>query len=89
MEVLVSGLASANPPGAIRIDTNDPMRAERRATLVLLAGGLAEGDPIPDFRLPMINRCEEGDCTTEPECFQHYDPQWGQMPILIAFYTSW
>ena len=71
------------------LDSKDPMRDERRATLVVLEGGLALGDPIPTFRLPVTNTCIEGVCSQEVSCFHLDDSQWQGMPILLAFYTSW
>jgi len=71
------------------LDSKDPMRDERRATLVVLEGGLAVGDPIPSFRLPVTNTCAGGVCSQEVNCFHLDDSQWQGMPILLAFYTSW
>jgi len=73
----------------VRLDSNDPMQDERRATLVVLEGGLAVGDSVPPFRLPITNSCAEGLCSQEVNCFHLDDSQWEGMPILLAFYTSW
>jgi hypothetical protein len=73
----------------VRLDSNDPMRAERRATLVVLEGGLAVGDSVPPFRLPITNSCQGDVCSQQVDCFHLDDSQWEGMPILLAFYTSW
>jgi len=76
-------------PQTLWLDSDDPMRPTRRATLVSIESGLVLGDTVPDFRLPMTNRCEGSSCSTDTECFQLYDAMWEGLPILIAFYTSW
>ncbi len=73
----------------VRLDSNDPMRDERRAALVVLEGGLAVGDSVPPFRLPITNSCEGNVCSQQVDCFHLDDSQWEGMPILLAFYTSW
>ncbi|MBN92792.1 MAG: hypothetical protein CL928_01815, partial [Deltaproteobacteria bacterium] len=90
-QVSVTALADAGGafPQTLWLDSADPLRPSRRATLLGIESGLVLGEVVPDFRLPMTNQCEGSSCSTDTECFQLYDAMWEGLPILIAFYTSW
>ena len=89
VEVQASNLLDDPELNAIVLDSNDPLSNQRRAALVVLEGGLAVADPIPQFRVPMTNVCEGASCSQVSQCFHLDDAQWQGMPILLAFYTSW
>ena len=90
VEVATSALDQDGAPRSVKLQTNDPNVPIRRFLLAVADGNYEVGDPMPSFRMPIINQCEGAGCPPMLDpCFDFDRPEYEGKVIVLAHFSSW
>ncbi len=90
LRIDLGGVHAADAAEAVHLRTSDPENSRRRIQIARIEDGYSPGDPIPEFRLPGINECQEGGpCDLTPRCVEYPSAEFEGAPVLLAFWSSW
>ena len=88
LKVAEENVVRTGANSSVILHSNDPENATPRI-LLIPSTVYQVGDPVPNFRLPMINICPDGSCPERLDCFDLDEEVAKGRPILLAAFASW